>query len=110
MRGVEAAVVEIGFAGDPPAVDDVQTALVGVSGAESARFRDRQGAHLVFEVEGAPNHTQLRPALAAAIVQRGWHLYEMKSVSYSLEDVFLQVTQGESLMDAAESSEAATTG
>jgi ABC-2 type transport system ATP-binding protein len=106
MRGVQTIVVEIGFAGEPPAVSDVQSTLASIPGAENARLKDRQGSHFVFEVDGSQNDTQLRPALAAAVVQRGWQLHEMKSVSYSLEDVFLQVTQGEASVDAKNTSDA----
>ena len=40
----------------------------------------------------------IRPAVAAAIVGKGWQLFEMKSIAYSLEEIFLQVTR----TDAAE--------
>ena len=39
--------------------------------------------------------TDLRPVLAAAIVSQGWGLLEMRGVSMSLEDVFINLTTQE---------------
>jgi len=34
----------------------------------------------------------IRSAIAAKIVEKGWPLYELKGVSLSLEDIFLELT------------------
>jgi ABC-2 type transport system ATP-binding protein len=46
--------------------------------------------HSTLEVETAKG-TDLRASLAAAIVQKGWDLYELKAVGLGLEEVFLQL-------------------
>ncbi|MCW5963275.1 MAG: ATP-binding cassette domain-containing protein [Bryobacterales bacterium] len=101
LRGGEAALVEIGFGGQTPTADTVRAVLAGAHGASNVVLREQRGGRLLFEVESAPN-ANLRPALAATIVGNGWELYEMKSLAYSLEEVFLQVTRG----DSAETDEA----
>jgi ABC-2 type transport system ATP-binding protein len=45
-------------------------------------------------VESEPG-TDLRSAIAAAVVGQGWDLYELRAVSLSLEDIFLQLTTEE---------------
>jgi len=45
-------------------------------------------------VEG-DKETEIRPALAKAIVEKGWELYELKPEGMSLEDVFLHLTTEE---------------
>jgi ABC-2 type transport system ATP-binding protein len=58
-----------------------------------------------LEVE-ADKGTDLRAALAASVVQRGWSLLELKAVGLGLEEVFLQlVTQEEAHAAVAETEE-----
>lgn len=104
LHGGEAALVEIGFGGQPLEADAVRTVLAGAAGASNVVLREQRGGRLLFEVESVPN-ANLRPALAATIVGNGWELYEMKSLAYSLEEVFLQVTQGAGAEDAEAFSE-----
>ncbi len=92
LRGGEAAMVEVGFVGDAPPVDTVETVLAGAPGASKVKLREQRAGRLLFDVESEPG-ANLRPALAATIIGKGWELYEMKSLAYSLEEVFLQVTQ-----------------
>ena len=55
--------------------------------------RSEDGGVATVEVEAAKG-TDLRAALAASVVQKGWGLLELKSVGLGLEEVFLQlVTQ-----------------
>ena len=49
---------------------------------------------LSVTVESEPG-TDLRSAIAAAVVGQGWDLYELRAVSLSLEDIFLQLTTEE---------------
>ena len=100
LRGGEAAHVEIGFTGEPPAVETVRSILAATPGAVGAVFRDQRAGRLSFEVDSAPD-ASLRPALASTIVGQGWQLFEMKSVAFSLEEVFLQVTRGDASPGAA---------
>lgn len=94
LHGGEAVLVDIGFAGGLVPVDTVLHALASVPGAVNAALREEHGSRFLVEVEAAPQ-ANLRPALAAAIVAKGWELYEMKAAAYSLEEVFLQVTRGD---------------
>jgi len=66
-------------------VDDV----VGVTIKGPGRFR----------VACAPQ-VDVRPRLAQAVVQRGWDLLELRSISMSLEDIFLRLTAEEGWDDA----------
>ncbi len=94
LRGGEAAMVEIGFDSAPPAAETVIAALAAVPGASNITLRELRGQRMTLEADSLPN-ANLRPALAAAIIANGWQLYEMKALSYSLEEVFLQVTRGD---------------
>jgi ABC-2 type transport system ATP-binding protein len=49
---------------------------------------------VAFEVFGLENYT-IRPELARAIVQSGWNLNELRAVSESLEEIFLELTRSE---------------
>ena len=49
-----------------------------------------------FEVVGRPGR-DVRPQLAAAVVQRKWDLLELQAVGMSLEDIFLRLTTKEDL-------------
>ena len=46
---------------------------------------------LVFEVDSLPGRNA-RADIARAVVQSGWSLLELKSMTYSLEEVFLELT------------------
>ncbi len=47
-----------------------------------------------FQVEGELQK-DIRGDLAKMIVQNGWGLYELQSVTMSLEDIFLKLTTAE---------------
>ena len=51
----------------------------------------RAGGHLTATVEAAPGR-DIRSVIAAKIVEKGWELYELRGVSMSLEDIFLELT------------------
>lgn len=63
--------------------------------------------HLKVIIESEPG-TDLRGKLAAAVMGRGLELFELKAVSLSLEDIFLQLTTEEA-SSAQEAAVAATT-
>ena len=48
----------------------------------------------VYDIECAPGSDQ-REELATAVIQGGYGLLELRQVSMSLEDVFLQLTTSE---------------
>jgi ABC-2 type transport system ATP-binding protein len=47
--------------------------------------------HVAATVEAAAGK-DIRSQIAAGIVQNGWPLFELRGVSLSLEDIFLQLT------------------
>ncbi len=47
--------------------------------------------HVLATIEAAAGK-DIRSAIAAKIVERGWPLFELKGVSLSLEDIFLELT------------------
>lgn len=59
----------------------------------------RQAGDGLYEVE-SNREGDPRPAIAAAIVQGGWGLLELRSAGLSLEDIFLQLTQEEERPEA----------
>jgi ABC-2 type transport system ATP-binding protein len=93
MRGSEAAVVVIGSSdsADPAAV---QQKLEQVHGVSKVVARPVADSRLSFEVESLPNKN-VRADIARVVVQAGWDLLELKSLAYSLEEVFLELTGAE---------------
>jgi ABC-2 type transport system ATP-binding protein len=93
MHGSDAALIAISADGvsDPPAVQQRLEQVRGVSKVVARPFGD---GRLTFEVESLPNQN-VRADLARAVVQSGWDLLELKSLAYSLEEVFLELTASE---------------
>jgi ABC-2 type transport system ATP-binding protein len=92
MRGVEAVAVEVetdGIAGR----SDIQQRLEQVSGVSKVLFKNATDHRMTFEVEGLSGQAP-RADVARAIVHAGWNLLELRSMNYSLEEVFLQLTGG----------------
>ena len=88
--------VETNGLDDPMAVQQKLEQIPGVSKVlETSRTNER----MIFEVDSLSGHN-VRPDVARAIVQSGWNLLEMKSTTFSLEEVFLQLT-GTSAMETA---------
>lgn len=83
---------------DDPVV--VQQRLEQVPGVSKVLQMNCSDNRLTFEVESLSGH-HVRPDVARAIVQSGWNLLEMKSTTFSLEEVFLQLTGGEVTSGAA---------
>jgi ABC-2 type transport system ATP-binding protein len=76
--------------------DGLREALSQVSGASRVQIESaRSDGHLAVNVEAAPGE-DIRSQLAAKIVEKGWPLFELRGVSLSLEDIFLQLTTDES--------------
>jgi ABC-2 type transport system ATP-binding protein len=87
--------------------DNIVAALAALPNVESAlpqpTLGDQPGVTTV-EVVSTPQ-SDLRPRLAQAIVGNNWELLELRSVSLSLEDVFLRVTAAEEPMQEPEDAE-----
>jgi ABC-2 type transport system ATP-binding protein len=65
--------------------------LSKIPGANRVELSTHPGGHLTATIEAAAGH-DIRSEIAAQIVQKGWPLYELRGISLSLEDIFLQLT------------------
>jgi ABC-2 type transport system ATP-binding protein len=65
--------------------------LSQIPGASRVEVNSHPGGHLIAVVEAVPGQ-DIRSQIAAKIVEKGWALYELRGVSLSLEDIFLQLT------------------
>jgi ABC-2 type transport system ATP-binding protein len=70
----------------------LQEALAQIPGVGKIQIESpRQDGHLLATVEAVPGQ-DLRSQIAAKVVERGWQLYELRGVSLSLEEIFLELT------------------
>jgi ABC-2 type transport system ATP-binding protein len=70
--------------------------LSKIPGAKGVQVEGtRSDGHLLALVEG-PQGKDIRSEIAAGIVSKGWPLYELRGVSLSLEDIFLELTTDDS--------------
>ena len=70
---------------------DAGATLATIGGVSRVTATDGDGTVRAFEVE-AESDQDVRRALAAAIVNKGWGLLELRPMRVSLEDIFLQLT------------------
>ncbi len=90
LLGQEAVLVEVAGAG----AEEIRSSLAALSGVARVTHREsRDGLHS-FEVESAPGQN-VRASLARRVVEHGWSLHELRSLSMSLEQVFLELTASE---------------
>jgi ABC-2 type transport system ATP-binding protein len=75
-----------------PALKDTLSQVSGVRAVQVDA--SRADGHLVAVVESSPGQ-DLRSQIAAKVVEKGWPLYELRGVSMSLEDIFLELTTDE---------------
>jgi ABC-2 type transport system ATP-binding protein len=70
----------------------LQDFLVQIPGASRAQVdASRADGHMIATVEAAPGK-DIRSLIAAKVVEKGWELYELRGVTISLEDIFLELT------------------
>jgi len=70
----------------------LQELLAQISGAGSVEVHPaRTSGRVAATIEAAPGE-DIRSLIAKKIVEKGWSLYELRGVSLSLEDIFLQLT------------------
>jgi ABC-2 type transport system ATP-binding protein len=81
-------------------------ALETVAGVTRVTAADTRGSVTGFEVDSASGQ-DVRRQLAAAVVQRGWGLLELRPLRMSLEEIFLSLTTEETPADIAAPAEAA---
>lgn len=93
LKGSEAVLVEVEPRnGSPLSAGDVQRRLEQVSGVSRVLGKG-DGQRIRFEVESLQGRA-VRADIARAVVESGWNLTELHPVSVSLEEVFLQLTEG----------------
>ncbi|NPA31731.1 MAG: ABC transporter ATP-binding protein [Chloroflexi bacterium] len=105
LRGAQRVRLQVS---GPASAAELQTRLAALPGVLQVHAADAQ--HL--EVELAPDAGRdLRPVLARAVLDAGYDLHEMCTVSLSLEDIFLQLIreEGASDQEAAAAEPSATT-
>lgn len=93
LQGTEAIAVGVEPRnGSPIDLGAVQRKLEQVSGVSRVvTGKDPKDGKLMFEVESLPGQN-VRGDLARAIVESGWDLNELRPISASLEEIFLQLT------------------
>ena len=70
--------------------------LAQVPGANRLQVESaRSDGHVTVSIEAAPGK-DIRSQIAAKIVEKGWGLYELRGVSLSLEEIFLELTTDDS--------------
>lgn len=84
--------VEIGLR-QPPTLD----ALRGIDGVASVTALPG-GTRFMAQVQAGQDP---REALATAAAQGGWGLFELRAVTRTLEDIFVELTSGDALAEAA---------
>jgi ABC-2 type transport system ATP-binding protein len=74
----------------------LQELLSQIPGVSRAQVEGvHANGHVTATVEAAAGK-DVRSQIAAGVVQKGWPLYELRGVSLSLEDIFLQLTTEDS--------------
>ncbi|MEP6962903.1 MAG: ABC transporter ATP-binding protein, partial [Acidobacteriota bacterium] len=101
LRGVESVSLEVMGAGESA----VRERLERVAGVNKVTLKEPFDGGVRFTIEG-DKARNVRPELARAIVESGWQLNELHSMSMSLEEIFLELT-GDKTAAAAETTEAA---
>jgi ABC-2 type transport system ATP-binding protein len=83
----------------------LQEALTQIPGARNVQV-SASGAngHVIATIEAAAGQ-DVRSQVAATVVQRGWPLYELRGVSLSLEEIFLELTTDDAAHAEASQSE-----
>ena len=75
--------------------ENLRTALEAIEGVNRVEVQSLEASgHLSVTVESESN-LDLRSMIAARVVSDGFELYELRAVSLSLEDIFLQLTTEE---------------
>ncbi len=70
----------------------LRDALAQVPGATNVHVEPQPGGAAVSATVESSQGADVRSALAAKIIQSGWQLLELRGVSLSLEDIFLELT------------------
>src|SRR5216684_246328 len=101
LRGSEQVALEIQCTNGALNHGDVRQRLEQVAGVSRVVLKDTKDNRCTFEVESLQGRT-IRAELARAVVNAGLDLNELKTVGFSLEDIFLQLTASEKAETKAE--------
>jgi ABC-2 type transport system ATP-binding protein len=94
-KGAGSVQVEVAGRNGELSATAVQKRLEQVPGVSRVVVKETRQSRAVFEVEGQSDRA-IRGDLARAVVESGWDLNELRTAAVSLEEVFLQLTGGES--------------
>jgi ABC-2 type transport system ATP-binding protein len=90
LKGGERVHLEV--RAEPEALNEALERLEGVTQVEITAIENSDHLSVVVESESGRD---LRSAIAASVIGGGFDLYELRAVSLSLEDIFLQLTTEE---------------
>jgi ABC-2 type transport system ATP-binding protein len=105
-RGAESLLVEVASRDGRVDAEAIRRRLEQVPAVNRVTSKGQRENHLVFEVETRKGF--VRGDLARAIVAADWDLHELRPAAVSLEEIFLQLTQGETAAAAPKPAEAHT--
>ncbi len=93
-RGAESMIVEV--TGRDGAVEEgaIRRKLEQIAGVSRVLVRETAGGGSTFEVESLKDKF-IRGDVARAVVEAGWNLNELRTAAVSLEEIFLQLTGGD---------------
>jgi ABC-2 type transport system ATP-binding protein len=94
LRGSEAVGIEVEGRDSEIEAGVVRRRLEQVPGVSRVIPKEASGNRCGFEVESLPGRL-IRGELARAVVEGGWDLTELRSLAFSLEEIFLQLTASE---------------
>jgi ABC-2 type transport system ATP-binding protein len=94
-RGAESVLVEVAGRNGSLQAPAVEQKLQQVEGVSRVVFKEQVDSRVLFEVESQKGRL-VRGDLARAVVEAGWDLNELRPAAMSLEEIFLQLTGGES--------------
>jgi ABC-2 type transport system ATP-binding protein len=93
LQGSEQSIITVG--GPKEFVQTVLMAVTGVTKVEERGGDAPQNGVCTFLAFSSGPGDQVRGAMAAAVVQHGWSLLEIKPVALSLEDLFMRIVTSE---------------
>ncbi len=93
LQGSDQSIITV--AGPRDSVRPVLAAVPGVDRLEERMGDAPQDGVCSFVAFSSGQGDQVRAALAAAVVQKGWSLLEIKPVALSLEDLFVRIVTSE---------------
>jgi ABC-2 type transport system ATP-binding protein len=100
LRGSEVVAVEVSAREGETRTADIQRKLEQVGGVSRVTAKDNRNGRARFEVESLQGQ-HIRPEVARAVIESGWNLHDMHAAGLSLEEIFLELTSGDTKAAAA---------